>query len=184
VLALATLLMASPLIAEFDESTSIEARISDGYVELSRESATNSNGALVYYGPPSGTKTIRSEPNKVEIRKASTCTAAVTPNCGSKHSARNDVCDALLTELYADSKVAVGTSPRQICFEGSSGKNQYCCVSWADDVDKLTKGDLATWVDPIFRTCTSNGITGKMPYVLVHSTCTTVCLSNRGTKCS
>ncbi|KAF4631514.1 hypothetical protein G7Y89_g6617 [Cudoniella acicularis] len=87
--------MASPLIAEVTERTSTEILTANGYVELSREPATIANGALVYYGPSSGTKTIRSEANKVEARKqaSSTCTATVTPACGSLHQARNDICD-------------------------------------------------------------------------------------------
>jgi hypothetical protein len=114
-------LMASPL-AEHQHSTDILT--SNDYVEHYREPVAN--GTLVYLGyaedAPSGVPTpTRSRATKVEARKAkaktttTTCAAATaTPECSTKYSARNDICDQLVTELQGDSQIAVPESPRQI----------------------------------------------------------------------
>jgi hypothetical protein len=139
--AMAKGLMASPLAAR--DSTEVDPP--NDYVELHREDAA-SGGSLVYYGPPSGTKTLRSlEPAKVEERAS--CSTTVAPSCSTSHTARNDVCDLLVTELQGDSTVPVGASPRQICYEGSSESNEYCCVSWHNVVPNLNKGDLAPYAN-------------------------------------
>jgi hypothetical protein len=178
VLACATGLLASPL----RERNSTEILTFNEYVELYREPSSNGVDSLVYYGLASGTKTLRSEANPVEERAS--CAATTAPTCSTSRSARNDICDQLVTELFNDSEITVDQSPRQICYEGAAAEsNEYCCVSWHNVVPSLIKGDLANYANTILQKCTSNGISGKIYNVLVHQTCTSVCLSNRGTGC-
>jgi hypothetical protein len=94
--AIATGLIASPLTAQ----DSTEDLTTNEYIELYREKASN-GGSLVYYGPASGTKTLRSEAAKVEERAPCATTAA--PSCSTSHTARNNICDLLVTELQSDS---------------------------------------------------------------------------------
>lgn len=77
----------------------------------------STGGALVYYGPMSGIKTLRSKAAKVEERAS--CATIAAPVCSSSKSARND---ALVTELQGDGQIAVGLSPRQICYEGAAAE--------------------------------------------------------------
>jgi len=176
VCAMATGLMASPL-AEAD---------SGERTELYREKGSY-GGSLIYYGPASGTKTRRLEAAKVKLEERlfgfgsdpKTCPDTAEPSCSTSNTARNDICDKLVTELFANSNIKVGKSPRQICFFAPDA----CCVSWGSEVPNLTKGDLAGHAMKILNTCTSNGISGKMPNVRVAGTCTEFCLSNRGTHC-
>ena len=177
VLACATGLLASPLAGQ--NTTNVHTP--NKYVELFREKV--SNGSLVYLGPPSGTQAPRLEASKVEERAS--CGTSAAPTCSTDHSARNDICDQLVTELGGDAQIAVGSSPRQICYEGSAAEsNEYCCVSWSTVIPNLVKGDLAADANSILQSCTSNGISGQVDNVLVYQTCSDVCLSNRGTGCT
>ncbi|KAJ5195302.1 uncharacterized protein N7498_008740 [Penicillium cinerascens] len=165
--AMATGLMASPL----------KEKATNELVELFREDGSD-GGQLIYFGHGDNTGT---ETEALQDRASCSSTAKI--NCHSKHAARNEVCDKLVTHLQGYSDVAVAGSPRQICYKGESEDDEYCCVSWHNTIPGLTKGDLATYAENIFKQCTSNGISGKTEKVLVHSTCTNVCMSNRGTHC-
>ncbi|KAF1990255.1 hypothetical protein K402DRAFT_389882 [Aulographum hederae CBS 113979] len=138
---MATGLMASPLSAR-----DTDASASRNYTELFRETATTGSGHLVYYGlpPSSGNHNNTREDAAIEPRQQS-CSFTAHPKCDDDHTARNDVCDQLVTELYGNSDVGVGESPRQICFEGNAEDNKYCCVSWHNVVPGLIKGDLAEY---------------------------------------
>ena len=140
---MATSLMASPLKVQ----NSTELLTPNEYVELHREKASN-GGHLVYYGHGRHTKTARSEAAKLEERDTATCGYTNSPTCSDSHTARNDICFQLVTELQTDSAIAVGNSPRQICYEGSAAEsNEYCCVSWHDVIPNLIKGDLASYAN-------------------------------------
>ncbi|KAI3317672.1 hypothetical protein HD806DRAFT_550329 [Xylariaceae sp. AK1471] len=170
----ATRLMAQPV----QEGNIMAVR---DYVELDRKPASTGNGTLIFMGPEDGANVERSA-NLMEGRAS--CQTDPAPTCSGSHAARNEICDQLITELFADPTVSVGSSPRQICYQGAAAdKNSYCCVSWHKVVDNLTKGDLAPIAQKIQQTCTQNGISGKTYSVWVHSTCTDVCVSNRGTGC-
>lgn len=95
-----------------------------GYVELYREPAKLSNGTLIYYGPASD------EVAERDVKRASCTTGGTAPVCSSDHAARNAVCDSLIGELNSDGSNPVPKSPRQICYQGGSSSNEYCCVSW------------------------------------------------------
>lgn len=171
-LASATCLLASPL-------TTQDHIVPNKYVELYRQPASHSNGSLVYLGHAPGT-----EPESSGVYERATCQYNAAPTCSSKYTARNDICDSLVTELYGDSQIGVGQSPRQICYEGAAAEsNDYCCVSWHSVVPNLIKGDLAPIANTMLQTCTSNGISGKTYNIFVHGSCTSVCLSSRGTGC-
>ncbi|CAJ2507896.1 Uu.00g090820.m01.CDS01 [Anthostomella pinea] len=155
----------------------------NGFIELDRQPASHGSGHLVFLGSGENTKRMNmDERNPIEERAS--CTNDPTPSCSGDHTARNDICDKLVTELFADPTISVGSSPRQICYEGDAAEsNEYCCVSWHNVVDGLTKGDLAPIAQTIEQQCTQNGISGKTNNVWVFNTCTSVCLSNRGTHC-
>lgn len=139
--AIATGLVASPL----KKRDSTKVATSNEYTELYREKASTS-GFLVYYGPASGTKTLRSEAAKVEERAAVAYTTSSSLVCATSHSAPNGLCDNLVTKLQGDSQVSVGSSPRQIYYQGgSTDPSKYCCVSWGKAIPKLIKGDLANY---------------------------------------
>jgi hypothetical protein len=149
--------MASPVPVPAPDSTELD--LSTDYVELFRENATTEGFSLVYYGPGEdaavlATKTVREEPARIEERGSCSTTAA--PGCYTSHSSRNDVCDALVTELQGDGNVAVPQAPRQICYEGNAESNPWCCVSWHNVVPGLVKGDLAGYAD-----------TSKQPFILI-----------------
>jgi hypothetical protein len=163
----ATAALAAP--AAVSES---KTSVSTPYAELFRESAKQSTGHLVYYGP--------STDSTDSLFARADCPTSAAPVCSSDHGAQNDVCTSLYNELVQDSGVGVAESPRQICYEGNSG---YCCVSWHNVVPGLTKGDLVPYVQSMLNSCTQNGVSGKTYGVDVHGTCTDVCLSNRGTHC-
>ena len=154
------------------------------FVELFREPVSkNLNDHLVFLGYPNGTETNNSERTKFEKRS---CSATSAPTCSSHNSARNDICESLVTELNGDATVAVSSSPRQICYEGGAAEtNKYCCVSWGSPVSPLTKGDLSGYATTMASTCTQNGVSGKFGSVPVGSSqkCIEVCLSDRGTHC-
>lgn len=176
-------------------------------VELHREPAQSKDGFIVYFGLPSeqhehehkpdhtkGPQNTNTTTTHAAHQARGRCTKSPELQCGSKnllghtysaHSARNDICASLASELTSDASVGVPNSPRQICFEGQSAeKNQYCCVSWSTPITGLTKGDLLPAVNQISTTCTSNGISGLVRNNYLHNTCATICLSNRGTHCS
>ncbi|KAI6080593.1 hypothetical protein F4821DRAFT_265755 [Hypoxylon rubiginosum] len=151
-------------------------------VELDRKPASDGKGTLLFLGL--GGEEKRADAGLLPVEERATCQSSATPSCSGKNTARNDICDQLVSELYGDASVSVGQSPRQICYQGAAAEsNDYCCVSWHDKVPGLTKGDLAPFAQGILSQCTSNGISGKTYNVLVHNTCTSVCLSNRGTGC-
>lgn len=143
VFALAKALVASPLSTR----SSNEELFANDYLELWHEDAKYSDGKITYYGPSNSTlkaaRAVDSAPAMIEGRAG--CTTTATPSCHTSHSARNDVCDQLVNELQGDSQVSVGQSPRQICYEGSSESNEFCCVSWHNPVSGLVKGDLANY---------------------------------------
>ncbi|KAI1170210.1 hypothetical protein F4777DRAFT_570095 [Nemania sp. FL0916] len=168
----ATGLMASPV----QDGDNLAVR---GYVELDRKPASDGNGTLIFLGSKDDGNVKRN----AFVEPRTSCKSNPAPKCSSDHAARNDVCDSLITELFADPTISVGESPRQICYQGSSGDNSYCCVSWHDVVPNLNKGDLAPVAQKIQQKCTQNGISGKTDGVKLYKTCTDVCLSNRGTHC-
>ncbi|KAI9692713.1 MAG: hypothetical protein M1820_009418 [Bogoriella megaspora] len=177
----ASSLMASP-------TTGMEGNVivPTEYVELFREKSNNSDGALVYLGHPHGANTTRLEIGK--NIKRDDCLASNQPTCSKHHTARNDICESLIAELNGDATISIPKDPRQVCYEGSSAdKDQYCCVSWHNDVDPLYKGDLAGYATTIVSQCTESGVSGKIYKVPVGGNpavaCTDVCLSNRGTGC-
>ncbi|QIX02298.1 hypothetical protein AMS68_007815 [Peltaster fructicola] len=162
--------MASPLP---DASTGPKT----GYIEHFREPGKFTNGSLIWFGPAANHTTRSLD------ERASCSIAGDAPKCDSSHTARNNVCDSLITELNGDGATGVPTSPRQICYLGDSESNEYCCVSWHNPVNGLTKGDLATPANTIMTQCTQNGISGKVNNIYLRGRCTAVCLSNRGTGC-
>ena len=109
------------------------------YVELYREKT--SNGSLVYLGLPQDSNIVPKDVPGLE--KRASCTASQAITCGDDNAARNNLCDQLVTELFGDSSVAVGSTPRQVCFEADDANN-FCCVSWSVVIPNLIKGDLAT----------------------------------------
>jgi hypothetical protein len=118
--------------------------IPNDYLELWREEATIPGDYLVYYGPPNNTVATRTtNPQPVRVEERSSCGTTAAPSCHTSNTARNAVCDSLVTELQGDYDVSVPQSPRQICYEGNSETNEYCCVSWHNVVPSLQKGDLA-----------------------------------------
>lgn len=131
--ALALGIVASP-IQELDTASD--------WVELHRETGKN-GGRLLYYGPQNGTQTGGSEESNLQQRSCGSTSKA--PVCDSSHGARNGNCDKLVSELYDDSDVTVQKSPRQICYQGDSGKNTFCCVSWHNAITGLKKKDLAPY---------------------------------------
>ncbi|PGH10645.1 hypothetical protein AJ79_05359 [Helicocarpus griseus UAMH5409] len=159
-------------------------QISDGFTELFRTKGKN-GGLLIYYGlldgDDAGTPALGAAGTSLQQRAS--CPTTKEPVCDDDHAARNYVCDQLVAELEGNSDVAVPGSPRQICYRGTAGNNEFCCVSWHNKVPDLNKGDLAGHANKILKTCTSNGISGKIYGVMVGRTCTDVCLSNRGTHC-
>ena len=150
------------------------------YVELYREKT--SNGSLIYLGPPEGSKMVRKEVPRLEEHDF--CKKKQSITCDSGHTARNNLCDELVTELFADPTISVGLSPRQICYLGDGDENNHCCVSWNKVVKNLNKGDLSTPANSIMQQCTQSGISGKMDNVVLHGVCATACLSNSGTGCA
>ena len=149
------------------------------YVELYREKT--SNGSLVYLGPAQGSGLVRKEVTRLEERAP--CSANPLITCSENHTARNNLCDQLVTELFADSSIPINLMPRQICFEAEAANN-FCCVSWSKPVANLNKGDLADSANSIMQKCTANGISGKMENTALFGVCATVCLSDRGTGCA
>ncbi|KAF2229966.1 hypothetical protein EV356DRAFT_520461 [Viridothelium virens] len=155
------------------------------FVELFRQPTRDpaNNHHLVFLGPPNGT---HPEPN--EHQKRGGCSSTSQPSCSSSNTARNDICESLITELNGDAQVAVPNSPRQICYEGDaadSDDNAYCCVSWGTAVNNLEKGDLASYAATITSQCTQNGVSGKFSSVPLGplSTCSEFCTSSRGDHC-
>ncbi|KAJ5589058.1 hypothetical protein N7537_011736 [Penicillium hordei] len=126
------------------------------WVEHSREIG-KTGGHLIYFGPRNGTETPESQEEGNTLQQRS---------CG-----------------YSSKEPNIPKSPRQICYQGDSGKNTFCCVSWHNAITGLKKKDLAPYADKILKTCTQNAISGKTSDVHVHHKCTDVCLSNRGTHC-
>ncbi|KAF2963465.1 hypothetical protein GQX73_g10108 [Xylaria multiplex] len=150
------------------------------FVEIDRQPASDGNGTLIFLGPGSEDNTARAATSAMDKRA---CSSSGSITCDSNHAARNENCDKLVTELFADPTIGVAESPRQICYQGTSGDNAYCCVSWHNVVKNLNKGDLAPIAQNMLSQCTQNGISGKTHGVYVHGKCTDVCLSNRGTHC-
>lgn len=156
--------MASPLSVR----NSSEELFANDYLELWNEDAKFSTGKLTYYGPSGSTlkaaRAVESEPALIEGRAS--CGTTVAPSCYESHSARNDVCDKLVTELQGDSQVSIPQAPRQICYEGNSESNSYCCVSWHNPVPGLIKGDLATYA---YNSKHSIPVTGKSVMLICFS---------------
>ncbi|PGH16848.1 hypothetical protein AJ79_01492 [Helicocarpus griseus UAMH5409] len=167
---LATGLMASPLQARNEFAELYRVNDKDG-------------GSLIYYGffEDNDTETPTSDTSRLQERAS--CPTMKEPKCDGANAARNPICDKLVTDLEGNSDVNVPGSPRQICYQGSTEKNAFCCVSWHNKVPNLNKGELAPFAHKILRTCTANGISGKIYGVRVGGTCTDACLSNRGTHC-
>ncbi|KAI1138392.1 hypothetical protein F5Y05DRAFT_418656 [Hypoxylon sp. FL0543] len=170
----ATGLMAQPL-TERGATTST-------FVELQRKPASDGNGTLIFLGPGDNGSSKRAAAISVEER--AWCRNQVQPICDNHNTARNDICDRLVSELFADETVVIGTNSQQVCYEGDAAEtNAYCCVSWKNKVPNLIKGDLAPIAQGIMQDCTEDGISGASDNIFVHGTCTRVCLSNRGTDC-
>ncbi|KAI0528411.1 hypothetical protein GGR58DRAFT_496105 [Xylaria digitata] len=150
------------------------------FVELDRQPVSDGNGTLIFLGPGNEDNTARAEMSSMDKRA---CSSSGSITCDSSHAARNENCDKLVTELFGDPTVGVSESPRQICYQGASDDNAFCCVSWHNVVKGLNKGHLAPIAQNMLSQCTQNGISGKTHEVYVHGTCTDVCLSNRGTHC-
>ncbi|GIK02214.1 hypothetical protein Aspvir_006263 [Aspergillus viridinutans] len=119
-----------------------EQSAANGWVEHYRETGRG-GGSLIYFGPPTGSQTEQSE--TVNLQQRSCGNANKTPVCDSSHAARNGNCVALVSELYDNSDATVGESPRQICYQGDSDKNAFCCVSWHSKITGLRKSDLAPY---------------------------------------
>lgn len=149
------------------------------YVELHSEKVAN--GTLIYLGPPEGSNEARDEASHLEERD--NCAKAPAITCDNDHTARNDLCEQLVTDLIANGGVPVGSAPRQICFKGDGSKNNHCCVSWSDKIDGLKKGQFADAALAIQGRCTENGISGLQQNNKINGKCVTVCLSGRGTGC-
>ncbi|KAF3405094.1 hypothetical protein DPV78_003267 [Talaromyces pinophilus] len=140
-------LMASPL--PHDSSLSLRQTengvTANDYIELWRESAKVHNGNIVYYGPSNitlrATQNVDSESLDHE-KRSSSCSITGTTSCHTSNAARNENCDRLVTELQADGSVSVPQSPRQICYQGVSSSDEYCCVSWHNVIPNLRKQDL------------------------------------------
>ncbi|PKX93469.1 uncharacterized protein P174DRAFT_422465 [Aspergillus novofumigatus IBT 16806] len=112
-----------------------EQNAARGWVEHYRETG-KSGGTLIYYGPQDGAQTDESEANSLEQRSCGYTSKA--PVRDSSNGARNGNCNALMSDLY-------DMTPRQICYQGDSGKNTFCCVSWHKSIPGLKKGDLAPY---------------------------------------
>lgn len=163
ILALIKGLVASPLSVR----DANEELIANDYLELWHEDAKFSTGTVTYYGPSNSTlKAVRAIDS--EIKRRASCGTSVAPTCHDSHSARNDVCDQLVTELQGDSQVSIPQAPRQICYEGSSESNEYCCVSWHNPVPGLIKGDLANYA---YNSRSSIPITGRFIVLICFSLC-------------
>lgn len=112
------------------------------WVEHHRETG-KSGGLLLYFGPQNDTQT--EQPEGSSLQQRSCGSVSKQPECDTSHGARNENCDKLVSELYDNSDVSIPKSPRQICYQGDSGKNTYCCVSWHNAITGLKKQDLAPY---------------------------------------
>lgn len=157
------------------------------WVEVDRMPASDGKGNLVFLGPGSKGSTKRADTSLIEERADDTCRDPdqVPPDCSAENTARNDICDQLVSELYSDSKVIVSEKTQQICYEGDAAEtDRYCCVSWRTPMFGLHKGDLAETADKIMQECTNDGISGRKGKIYVlKGVCNDVCLSSRGTGC-
>ncbi|KAI1767427.1 hypothetical protein GGR53DRAFT_110929 [Hypoxylon sp. FL1150] len=155
------------------------------FVEVDRKPASDGRGNLLFLGPGSKGGTKRADTDLIEERGTCHKPKDVPPLCDKSNTARNEICDKLVSELYADDGIVVSGKTQQICYEGDGAEtNEYCCVSWQREIDGLTKGDFADIANGIMQECTEDGISGRKEDVYVHNdACTGVCLSNRGTDC-
>ncbi|KAI6085978.1 hypothetical protein F4821DRAFT_239557 [Hypoxylon rubiginosum] len=131
------------------------------WVEVDRMPASDGKGNLVFLGPGSKGSTKRADTSLIEERADDTCRDPdqVPPDCSAENTARNDICDQLVSE-------------------------RYCCVSWRTPMFGLHKGDLAETADKIMQECTNDGISGRKGKIYVlKGVCNDVCLSSRGTGC-
>lgn len=183
ILAYISAALTSPISAT-NNATSAE------YVELYRERAKFSKGDLIWYGEPEDGVTSEVAPratSRSEIwQRSGHCTVNGDPvRCDNENTARNSVCDSLVTDLSGHGSVAIpNPSSRAVCYMGDSEHNVDCCVSWHNLVtQRLTKGDLATPAYRIMSKCSENGISGKINWVWLLDACTSICVSNRPGHC-
>ena len=161
------------------------------YGEQYRQTAKHSDGELIFYGPPSNETEGKISPrdtsgSDIWQRATNHCSSTgLGPiGCVSNNVARNDICSSLVDELNGDGDVVVPESTRSLCYQGNSEHNNRCCVSWHNTVTQtLTKLDLATPAYNIMRTCTLDGISGKIRWIWLKNACTSICLSNRPGHC-
>ncbi|KAF7155895.1 hypothetical protein CNMCM5623_008775 [Aspergillus felis] len=138
-----TLMLVSILALGVVASPVPEQSTTSGWVEHYRETS-KSGGTLIYYGPQDGTQTAEPE---AKIQQRSCGSTSKAPVCDSSNGARNGNCNGLVSELYDNSDVAIDVKPRQICYQGDSAKNTFCCVSWHNPIPGLKKGDLAPYAN-------------------------------------
>ncbi|KAI0124971.1 hypothetical protein BJ170DRAFT_483859 [Xylariales sp. AK1849] len=98
------------------------------------------------------------------------------------HTSRNDLCWDLIDAMSSDSGGTVADSPRQVCYKGEDG--DLCCTSWSKKVSGLTKGDLVPGATRMANGCTESGNSATLDSIILHGTCMTQCLSDRGKGCS
>ncbi|KAF2150287.1 hypothetical protein K461DRAFT_295582 [Myriangium duriaei CBS 260.36] len=163
-------------------ATEKELSALNDFVELFREPASGS-GTMIYLGYPYENGMTTPADSTTEKQVSATCPQPVLM-CDTNNFARNNLCAQLVAELQLDSTVPLPGTPRQVCYLGDGvAPNAYCCASWTTPVPGLTKGDLVEPASRIFKTCTANGISGKVDNLVLHDICVALCLSNRGTGC-
>ncbi|KAK2594578.1 hypothetical protein QQS21_007708 [Conoideocrella luteorostrata] len=103
--------------------------------------------------------------------------------CSGSHQGSASTCAQLIVSIVGPrAQTPIPASPRSFCLSGSGGN---CCVSWSQVVNNAVYGDLVSAAKAVNNQCQSNGkVSGLARDVLVGSTCTTQCLSDRPNGCS
>jgi hypothetical protein len=107
------------------------------------------------------------------------------PKCFGSHHASSPICGALVTGLglfFNDAELK--ESPRAVCIEGSGQAAGKCCVSWASVVRNDHLADLFDAALNVYNTCSNGGrVSGLVRDAQVGGACTTVCISDRLSRC-
>jgi hypothetical protein len=106
--------------------------------------------------------------------------------CDGSHQADIVACQAVAGALSGSERNnPLPGSPREVCATTTShGK---CCVTWANAASGAIRSNLVNAVIKINNGCMDSGkqkVSGLVRNSYVGSTCTTVCLSDRETRCN
>lgn len=150
------------------------------------------NGTTLYYfGSPAGDPAAAPAPAPAPALAPTTSSPTqLHKRCGgndvtcyySHTISKPPACQSLLNSLRGSS-VSLPKSPRSVC---ATTDGQQCCVSWADVAGGITHADLYAAGQKVYDQCINNWVikgSGLARDVLLGSTCTTECVSNRATGC-